>query len=351
MSRQTRDEKYVIGEYPFDKKLINKMKKKTSKIKKEGKKYPDLQDLSNYHLHLDVNEAQMEGLFTALCRGENIRIPKMDIDMKCQYLHYFNPYLRLGPFKMETKNHAPFVAIFRDFMTENEIKTFIKEASPNLSRNMHVEKGNNKKSLGASYVRTSKQSWIKEDEIPKKYESTDDGTTLKVWLATKVSLRIQNATLMNVFTENGGEAFQVANYGMAGQYSSHYDSAAGLHTPFEYMHMGDRVQTFMAYLSDVEAGGATVFPYLGISVWPKKGDAITWYNVDKNIFRRDHLSLHGSCPIIKGSKWITNKWIRHFAQSFNFPCEKNEEFSRLKPLENDICNVIPSCKPRFGFGY
>ena len=150
------------------------MKKKTSKIKKEGKKYPDLQDLSNYHLHLDVNEAQMEGLFTALCRGENIRIPKMDIDMKCQYLHYFNPYLRLGPFKMETKNHAPFVAIFRDFMTENEIKTFIKEASPNLSRNMHVEKGNNQKFLGASYVRTSKQSWIKEDEIPRKYETTDE---------------------------------------------------------------------------------------------------------------------------------------------------------------------------------
>ena len=96
MSRQTRDEKYVIGEYPFDKKLINKMKKKTSKIKKEGKKYPDLQALSNYRLHPDdVNEAETQDLFAALCRGENIRTPKMDIDIKCQYLHYFNPYLRL----------------------------------------------------------------------------------------------------------------------------------------------------------------------------------------------------------------------------------------------------------------
>ena len=54
-----------------------------------------------------------DNLFPALCRGENIRTPKMDIKMKCQYLHYYNPYLRLGPFKMETKSHAPFVAIFR----------------------------------------------------------------------------------------------------------------------------------------------------------------------------------------------------------------------------------------------
>ena len=119
---------------------------------------------------------------------------------------------------------------------------------------------------------------------------------------------------------------------------------------FEYM--GDRVQTFMAYLSDVEAGGGTVFPYLGISVWPKKGDAITWYNVDKTTVLGDYLSLHGGCPVIKGSKWITNKWIRHYPQLFNFPCDsQSETFSRLNPLQNDICKVIPSCIPRFGFGY
>jgi prolyl 4-hydroxylase len=42
---------------------------------------------------------------------------------------------------------------------------------------------------------------------------------------------------------------------------------------------GDRIQTFMVYLTDVEAGGATAFPFLGLSVWPKRGDAITWYNM------------------------------------------------------------------------
>ena len=116
-------------------------------------------------------------------------------------------------------------------MTESEIETYIKEASPNLSRSIHgiVKGGPDQKSFGTSYLRTSKQSWIKEDQIPTEYSAmVDNNEALKVPLATKVSRRIQNATLMNVFTLNGGEAFQVANYGIAGQYTPHYDAAPGL---------------------------------------------------------------------------------------------------------------------------
>ena len=70
--------------------------------------------------------------------------------------------------------------------------------------------------------------------------------------------------------------------------------------------------------------------------------------------RIDDLTLHGGCPVIKGSKWITNKWIRHYNQVLNFPCKSGNDIlddERWKPLDNDICKLLPTtCKPKFGLG-
>ena len=55
-------------------------------------------------------------------------------------------------------------------------------------------------------------------------------------------------------------------------------------------------------MSDVEQGGATVFPFIKVSVAPQKGTAIVWYNLDS---RGDHIpeTTHAGCPVIVGSKW------------------------------------------------
>ena len=42
------------------------------------------------------------------------------------------------------------------------------------------------------------------------------------------------------------------------------------------MFLGDWVATFMLYLSNVDGGGATVFPKLGLNVSPEKGSALFW---------------------------------------------------------------------------
>jgi len=42
---------------------------------------------------------------------------------------------------------------------------------------------------------------------------------------------------------------------------------------------GPRILTFFLYLSDVEEGGETSFPALGLHITPKRGKAILWQNV------------------------------------------------------------------------
>ena len=55
-------------------------------------------------------------------------------------------------------------------------------------------------------------------------------------------------------------------------------------------------------LDDVEAGGATVFTQAGVTVWPKKGMAVFWWNLLSDL-NGDMTTRHGGCPVLHGSKW------------------------------------------------
>ena len=60
-------------------------------------------------------------------------------------------------------------------------------------------------------------------------------------------------------------------------------------------------------------GGATVWPYAGITVTPEKGSGTYWHNFHRT-GKLDDLSLHQACPVILGSKWIGSKWIKYSYQ-------------------------------------
>ena len=86
-------------------------------------------------------------------------------------------------------------------------------------------------------------------------------------------------------------AQQVVNYGVAGQYDSHYDQTmmgSGKIVDLQKRivfnrEAGDRMATIMGYLSDVTAGGYTVFPTVGAKVKPRRGSVVVWWNMDKGI--------------------------------------------------------------------
>ncbi|XP_033037202.1 prolyl 4-hydroxylase subunit alpha-2 isoform X5 [Trachypithecus francoisi] len=136
----------------------------------------------------------------------------------------------------------------------------------------------------ASY-RVSKSSWLEEDDDP---------------VVARVNRRMQHITGLTVKT---AELLQVANYGLGGQYEPHFDFSRNdeRHT-FKHLGTGNRVATFLNYMSDVEAGGATVFPDLGAAIWPKKGTAVFWYNLLRS-GEGDYRTRHAACPVLVGCKW------------------------------------------------
>ena len=66
----------------------------------------------------------------------------------------------------------------------------------------------------------------------------------------------------------------------------------------------------------------TTFPLLGIKAEAKKGSAIFWINLVP-YGKTNKLTYHGGCPVLVGSKWITNKWIYYNNQFSKFPCKLN----------------------------
>ena len=84
-------------------------------------------------------------------------------------------------------------------------------------------------------------------------------------------------------------------------------------------------------------GGATVWPFIGVSVFPEKGDGMYWYNMFRSK-APDYQATHKACPVILGAKWICNKWIGYKAQSLqeNQNCAIKKESRFYPPFHKSI---------------
>jgi len=65
--------------------------------------------------------------------------------------------------------------------------------------------------------------------------------------------------------------------------------------------------------------------FIGVAIPPKRGSAVFWHNL-KRSGQSDMAMLHGGCPVVLGSKWVANKWIREAANIFHRPCIKSIDF-------------------------
>ena len=73
---------------------------------------------------------------------------------------------------------------------------------------------------------------------------------------------------------------------------------------------GQRLFSAMVYLNSVEAGGATSFPELGVTVQPAPGRLLIFANTLAGSRDVTNLSIHAGEPVTSGEKWSVITWWR-----------------------------------------
>jgi len=241
--------------------------------------------------------------YEKLCRGEDTMTVAERSKLMCRYTHGMHPFLTIAPVKEEELFLDPRLVMFYDIVTDEEIKTIKEMATPRFKR-ATVQNYKTGELETANY-RVSKTAWLKEEEHSH---------------VANIYKRTNEVTGLNMETS---EELQVSNYGLGGHYEPHYDFARQEEkNAFASLGTGNRIATWLIYESDVDQGGMTVFLNLGISLKPVKRAAVFWYNLHQN-GEGDDRTRHAACPVLAGTKWVSNFWIHERGQEFTRPCHKN----------------------------
>ena len=315
--------------------------------------------------HHDYLPGQLrEPLFQNVCNGNIMRnsnlksFPNTNIGPpKCHFVHHFTPLLKLGPFHLEVKLYYPFRTVVHDFFTEKEMDWMLEYSKPRLTASREGTVPSSTSSQTKSdlrYNHSGKTGYTVSKAVTTwfngiKYNETQNynivspegqpivvehpplkdpySYTIEHGILYDVSKRIELFTKFNVTSRHGASQFQSTNYGLSGMVVSHidpwgYESGVKLvEDRVQLSRTGDYIATFMGWFEETPAGGNTAFitkEYEG-TVQPTKGSAAFWMNL-LSCHSKDSRSIHGGCPVLKGSKWILNKWIYSWDQWKNLPC-------------------------------
>lgn len=108
-----------------------------------------------------------------------------------------------------------------------------------------------------------------------------------------------------------GEPLQGQRYEVGQEFKAHTDYFDPKQPDYEkYCSVaGQRTWTFMIYLNDVEAGGATRFKVIDKIMQPERGKLLAWNNrrPDKSL---NPASLHHAMKVRRGVKHVITRWYR-----------------------------------------
>ncbi|KMY88554.1 prolyl 4-hydroxylase subunit alpha-1 [Drosophila simulans] len=215
----------------------------------------------------------------------------------CRYNSTTTPFMRIAPLKEEEISRDPLIWLYHNVIYDSEIAQLT-----NLTREEMI--------LGTT------TNYTTPDRVDRLFHikvTDDDGGKLDKTLVNRMAdisgLDVGNTTTLARI-----------NYGLGGYFQEHSDYMdIKLHP--ELTEEGDRLMTFLFYMTDIPVGGATIFPGAQLAIQPKKGSALFWYNLHNN-GDPNPLTRHAVCPTIVGSRWVLVKSMLNYEQMFKKPCYK-----------------------------
>lgn len=194
--------------------------------------------------------------------------------------------------KLIFKNDYPQIELYEDFLSDQECEE-IKKLSKEKLENSTVVDYDTGGGQEKNEYRNSKNTSLDG----KLYPFVKD-------IETRISKLFK-------IDQNRFEPLTVINYQPGEYFKPHHDffheNPNGKNDYMKYG--GNRVGTVIIYLNDVEEGGETNFPNLGLSFFCKKGNLI-YFNYDYKDQTLKDKTLHQGVPTISSEKWITTTWIR-----------------------------------------
>lgn len=108
-----------------------------------------------------------------------------------------------------------------------------------------------------------------------------------------------------------GEPVQGQRYDVGQEFKNHTDFFEPQGADFHKFCAvaGNRTWTFMIYLNEVEAGGATRFKVVGKTFQPETGKLVCWDN-HREDGSLNPATLHHGMKVRKGVKYVITKWYR-----------------------------------------
>lgn len=299
MNRINPDNDRVMGNLVYYKAILQNMKSTGERgdsgsineaVKNVGRSTSKQDEWKERKSHMD---------YERLCRGETRKLTLFEKQKLVCWYHSKNPRTVLKPLRVDRVWVSPEIVLFRGILSDSEIQRIKELAIPRLNR-ATIQDPNTGELRVADY-RISKSAWLK-------YESDETLMTIKRKTEDASGLTLDTA-----------EELQVANYGLGGHYEPHFDFAREDEDKFSDLGTGNRIATMLYYISNVEAGGATVFTYAEAAIKPSKGDGAFWFNL-KRSGAGDYSTRHAACPVLAGTKWVSNIWIHEMGQEFRRRC-------------------------------